>query len=122
MPVVAAGADPPVVFVAALGTEGATWRPVIDRLTCGVTTFTYDRPGVGSSPPRTHAERPVPYSVFADELAAVLDDASLRQPVVLVGHSVGSLIVRVFAGRHLDWVTGVVHVDGSIPRLALWCG
>ncbi|MGK5682462.1 hypothetical protein [Actinoplanes sp. URMC 104] len=37
-----------------------------------------------------------------------------------MGHSVGSLIARVFTGRNQRRVIGAVHVDGSIPRLALW--
>jgi pimeloyl-ACP methyl ester carboxylesterase len=42
--------------------------------------------------------------------------------VVLVGHSMGGNIVRVFAGRHPERVAGLVFVDGSLPRLALQPG
>lgn len=114
------GEGPPVVFVAQLGTAGASWQPVLERLTCGATTVTYDRPGLGGCPDRPAPNRPLPYSAFADELAVVLDDVVVLQPAVLVGHSVGSLIVRAFADRHPDRVAGVVHVDGSIPHFFLW--
>lgn len=109
--------SPPVVFVSQRGTGGASWHPVLDRLTCGSTTVTYDRPGTGACQPRPAPNPPLPYSAFADELAAVLDERGITEPVVLVGHSVGSLIVRLFADRHPGRVAGVVHVDGSIPRL-----
>lgn len=118
--IVVPGASPPVVFVAQIGTAGSSWRPVIDRLTTGPTTITYDRPGTGDHPPRPAPNPPLPYSAFADELADLLDQAGVTEPVVLVGHSVGCLIVRVFADGYPARVAGAVHVDGSIPRLSLW--
>lgn len=118
--VVMPGHNPPVVFVSQVGTDGDSWQAVIERLTTGATTVTYDRPGTGNRPPRAAPNPPLPYSTFADELADELDRADVVEPVVLVGHSVGSLIIRVFADRHPDRVAGAVHVDGSIPRLNLW--
>ena len=114
------GQSPPVVFIAQLGTGGDSWQPVIGLLTCSATTCTYDRPGTGTAPPRPAPNPPLPYSAFADELAALLADHDVVEPVVVVGHSVGDLIVRVFASRYPDRVAGVVHIDGSIPRLNLW--
>lgn len=108
--------NPPVVLVSQLGTGGDAWQPVIDCLPESLTTVTYDRPGTGNCPPRPAPNPPLPYSAFADELAAVLDERGITRPAVLVGHSIGSLIVRVFAARYPDRVAGVVHVDGSIPR------
>lgn len=114
------GKSPPVVFVAQLGTGGASWKPVIDLLTTAPTAITYDRPGTGDAPPRPAPNPPLPYSSFAEELAALLEQHRITEPVVLVSHSVGSLIARVFADRHPGQVCGMVHVDGSIPRLNLW--
>lgn len=111
-----AGQSPPVVFISQLGTGGESWKPVIDLMTCGSTTVTYDRPGTGDAPPRPAPNPPLPYSVFADELADLLDDHDVTAPAVVVGHSIGSLILRVFAGRYPGRIAGVVHVDGSIPR------
>lgn len=107
----------PVVFVAQLGEPGSCWAPVVDRLKISAELVTYDRPGLGDCPPRPAPNPPLPYSVFADELAAVLDDRGVTEPAVVVGHSVGSLIARMFASRHPDRTAGLVHVDGSIPRL-----
>jgi len=114
------GASPPVVFIAQLGTGGASWKSVIDLLTTNPTTVVYDRPGTGDAPPRPAPNPALPYSVFADELAAQLDEHGVSGRVVVVGHSVGSLIARVFASRHIGRIAGLVYVDGSIPRLSLW--
>ena len=116
------GRDPPVVMVSALGEPGSHWQPVIKQLRTGPRIITYDRPGIGTSPPRPPPNPPLTYSAFAGELAALLDHLGIRRPVVLVGHSVGSLIIRMFAAAHPEQVTGIVHVDGSLPRLTLWPG
>jgi pimeloyl-ACP methyl ester carboxylesterase len=112
--------EPTVVFIAQLGTGGDSWQPVIDHMETGANTFTYDRPGTGSRPPRPAPNPPLPYSAFAAELEQLLEQSGITGPLVVVGHSVGSLIARVFVDRNLDRIAGVVHVDGSIPRLSLW--
>jgi Alpha/beta hydrolase family len=114
------GSSPPVVFIAQLGTGGASWQPVIDLLTCGATTVTYDRPGTGNAPPRPAPNPPLPYSAFSDELEALLAEHGISEHPILVGHSFGSLIARMFTGRNVRGTAGVVHVDGSIPRGVLW--
>lgn len=108
-----------VVFVAPLGTGGDSWKPVVDRLRSGAPTFTYDRPGTGDAPPRPEPNPPLPYSHMAAELEDLLADRAAEK-LVLVGHSVGSLIVRMFADRNPGRVAGIVHLDGSIPRLNTW--
>src|SRR5688500_4709436 len=115
---VTSGAAPPVVFVSQIGTSGDSWQPVIDRLAASTATFTYDRPGTGNAPPRPTPNPSTPYSVFASELLHELEQAGITEPALLVGHSVGSLIGRVFAGAYPARVAGMVHVDGSIPRLS----
>ncbi len=114
------GGKPTIVFISQLGTGGDSWQPVLDRLTTGAATFTYDRPDTGNRPPRPAPNPPITYSVFAAELAADLDEAGVEDPLLLVGHSVGSLIARMFTHQYPDRVVGVVHVDGSIPRMTLF--
>jgi pimeloyl-ACP methyl ester carboxylesterase len=116
------GDDPPVVLVAGLGFPRDSWQPVIDLLTTGSTTFAYDRPGIAGAPGRADPARPVSYGVLAEELADLLDESRVAKPMVLVGHSMGANVVRVFADRHPAWVAGLVFVDGSLPRLALPAG
>jgi pimeloyl-ACP methyl ester carboxylesterase len=109
------GGGTPVVFIAQLGTGGESWQPIIDRLP-DVTTFAYDRPGTGTAPPRAAPNPPLPVSAFAAELADLLEQHDLTQPAVIVGHSLGGNIARVYAGRHPDRVAGLVFVDASMPQ------
>jgi len=116
------GANPPVVLVSALGDPASYWQQVIRQLSTGPRVISYDRPGIGASPPRPAPNRPASYRTFAAELAALLDHLGVLVPAVLVGHSFGSLIIRVFAGAYPGRVAGMVHVDGSLPGLYLWPG
>jgi pimeloyl-ACP methyl ester carboxylesterase len=113
------GDDPPVVLVSGLGFPKESWRPVIQRLGSGSGTLAYDRPGIGEAPGRADPARPVSYGVLAEELTELLEASGVDIPAVLVGHSMGANIVRVFADRHPARVAGLVFVDGSLPRLAL---
>lgn len=105
----------PVVFIAQLGTGGDSWKPVIEQLP-GIWAFTYDRPGTGSAPPRPAPNPPLPHSAFAKELASLLEHHGLTGPAVIVGHSVGGNIARVYAGIHPERVAGMIFVDSSIPQ------
>ncbi|MBO0871769.1 MAG: alpha/beta fold hydrolase [Pseudonocardia sp.] len=108
---------PPVVFVNALGTTMTTWQRVLGRLSPGPQLLTYDRAGLGNSSPRPPRSRTATYGDFAAELVELLDLLGITTPVVLVGHSIGSLIVRMLAARWPDRVAGMVHVDGTIPAI-----
>ena len=116
------GDDPPVVLVAALGFGQASWHPVIDRLASKSATLAYDRPGIGAASARADPAEPVSYGVLAGELAGLLEESGVDAPAVLVGHSMGCNVVRVFAGRYPGRVAGLVFVDASLPRLAMRAG
>jgi pimeloyl-ACP methyl ester carboxylesterase len=113
------GTNPPVVLVSSLGDPASYWKQVISQLNQGSRVISYDRPGIGASPPRPGPNLPLSYGRFAAELAALLDHLGVTTPAVLVGHSIGSLIIRVFAGAYPGRVAGMVYVDGSVPELLL---
>jgi pimeloyl-ACP methyl ester carboxylesterase len=87
----------------------------------GVATFTrvcaYDRPGTLLPPDRLSRSDPVPMPRTAadavDDLHALLSAAGVSGPYVLVGHSLGGIIVRLYAATYPDEVAGLVLVDAS---------
>jgi pimeloyl-ACP methyl ester carboxylesterase len=101
---------PTVVLEAGSGNTAATWagvQPEIGRFT---RVCSYDRAGLGQSDPAPPGVRTVQDSV--DDLHALLDAAGISGPYVLAGHSLGGLIVRLYASQHPDDVVGLVLVDG----------
>jgi pimeloyl-ACP methyl ester carboxylesterase len=104
---------PAVVMEAALGGSSISWsliQPEVARLT---RACSYDRAGFGWSEagpmPRTAGR-------VADELRGLLDRGGVPPPFVLVGHSFGGLVMRIFAARHRSEVAGLVLVDPAHPE------
>jgi pimeloyl-ACP methyl ester carboxylesterase len=52
-----------------------------------------------------------------DDLHALLAAADISGPIVLAGHSLGGLIVRLYASQYPKDVAGLVLVDGMPPDL-----
>ena len=80
----------------------------------GVATFSrvcaYDRPGTGNSR-STQVPQPTTAQTSADDLETLLTASAEAPPFVLVGHSYGGPIIRIFASDHPDQVSGLVLVD-----------
>lgn len=101
---------PAVVVVAALGTPGLEWVGIQRQLATSTRVCVYDRAGLGWSDP---APGPRTAGRMAHELDALLAAAAIPPPYLLVGHSLGGLIVRLYAARHPQRVAGVVLADAS---------
>jgi pimeloyl-ACP methyl ester carboxylesterase len=106
-------AKSPVVFLHALGGSASQWRAQIEHLEPSRLAVAVDLPGHGVSAPAEDGE----YSpeAIAAEVGSVLDALGLR-PVVLVGHSYGSLVaIALAAGRSAD-VAGILLVEALAPE------
>ena len=68
----------------------------------------YDRLDYGGS---GRSERPRTASVVAEQLRDGLRNAGINPPFLLVGHSYGGDLMRVFASKYPDEVIGMVLVD-----------
>ena len=104
---------PAVVMDSALAGSSISWsliQPDVSRLT---RACSYDRAGFGWSDagpmPRTAGR-------VADELRVLLDRGGVAPPFVLVGHSFGGLVMRIFAARYRSDVSGLVLVDPAHPE------
>jgi pimeloyl-ACP methyl ester carboxylesterase len=102
---------PVAVFVAGLGDSGETaWRKVSGELARSTRACTYDRAGLGRSDPgptRTSYQR------AANDLHALLGAGPVQGPYLLVGHSLGGLLARLYVHDHPAEVAGLVLVDGT---------
>jgi pimeloyl-ACP methyl ester carboxylesterase len=93
--------------------EGATgygWMPIQRAIATFTRACWYDRAGYGWS---DAGPRPRTSAAMATDLHEVLRAAAVPPPYVLVGASFNGFPVRVFAGRYLDEVAGVVLVDAT---------
>lgn len=107
------GDGPAIVLEAGLWGSSAQWAWVQQHLAGAHTVVAYDRPGQGWSDADPRGVDP---QRITTDLHAALQAQGIEGPWILVGHSMGGLLVRVFADRYADHVAGVVLIDSSHPQ------
>ena len=109
----AGAGSPAVVFESALGGSSVDWYAVQPKVAAFTSACAYDRAGAGWSD-----EAPLPRDPLrsAEDLHVALAKAGIAGPYVLVGHSYGGYVARVFAGRYRDEMAGLVLVDVVGPE------
>lgn len=113
--------SPTVVLEAGFGGDTNNWTGVQPQLGATTRTCAYDRAGLGNSLPL-----PGVHDASAEirDLQTLLEHARIAPPYVLVGHSYGGLLVRLFARAHPAETAGVVLVDAmgrdQDARYARW--
>jgi pimeloyl-ACP methyl ester carboxylesterase len=112
---------PAVVFetggMTAAGGPLESWEMVQPRVSKFTTTVSYDRAGIGWSAP---GPKPRDARQVAIELYTALRNAHVEPPYILVGHSFGGPLNRVFAGMYPDEVVGMVLADPTQEEFMLW--
>src|SRR5262245_11064944 len=96
---------PTVILEAGGGDDSRAWARGQDLLAPRVRTCAYDRAGSGWS-----EEGPAPRTMRQEvfELHALLEAAKVPGPFVLVGHSIGGLLVRLYTEQYGGDVAGLV--------------
>jgi pimeloyl-ACP methyl ester carboxylesterase len=105
--------SPTVIIETGLGDPGLTWVQISPKVAELTRVCLYARAGLGYSDPAPESD--VPRTVFdtVDDLEKLLTNAPIEGPYVFVGHSLGGVIARAYAARHLDQVVGMVLLDSS---------
>jgi pimeloyl-ACP methyl ester carboxylesterase len=104
--------DPTVVFESGLGDPALAWALVQPEVARFTRACSYDRAGAGySDEPRYDRARDG--RALVGDLHALLSAAGVTGPYVLVGHSFGGLLVRLFAATFPAEAVGVVLVDAG---------
>ncbi len=121
--------EPTVVLVSGFADNADVWNTPADpegdprTVDADVAAFSrvcaYDRPGTTSSR-STPVPQPTSAQDAADDLERLLAASGEVGPYVLVGHSYGGPIIRLFASDHPTEVAGMVLVDAlseDLPNL-----
>jgi pimeloyl-ACP methyl ester carboxylesterase len=103
-----------VVLESGAITDSMSWSDVQPLLAKTFRVCSYDRAGYGFSEGAASA----PYiESTAKDLHALLQAAKIAHPVVLVGHSLGTNIVREYASRYPTGVSAIVLLDPPAQKL-----
>jgi pimeloyl-ACP methyl ester carboxylesterase len=105
------GAGQPLVLVHGWGADHTSWRPVIDQLTTRYRVIAVDLRGHGRS---QAPDGPYVLADLADDLFQLLASLDLPEAPVVVGHSLGGMVVQQFAADHPDAACGMVLLDTDL--------
>jgi pimeloyl-ACP methyl ester carboxylesterase len=104
--------SPTIVLEAGGGADSLAWSKVQPELSKTTRVCSYDRAGMGWSTP---GPSPRDADAIVSELHALLQQASVDGPIVLMGHSMGGMYIRAYATRYPQEVTGLILVEGAAP-------
>jgi pimeloyl-ACP methyl ester carboxylesterase len=102
--------SPAVVLISGFGATQTYWDNIVPALAAETTVVSYDRAGYGQS---ELGQQPCTGSEAADELKALLEGLKLPDSHILVGHSYGVKIAKLFAAAYPESTKGIVLIDGA---------
>jgi pimeloyl-ACP methyl ester carboxylesterase len=113
--IVCMGEGSPTVILDALGDgTSAQWGWVQPAVAQTTRVCAYDRAGRGWSevgPPPRDAR------TAAEELHTLLVNAGIEGPTLMVGHSFGAVVGRIYTDLYPEEVAGLVWIDPGLPGL-----
>lgn len=106
--------EPTVILESGLDDFSLFWWQVQSEIAEVTHVCSYDRAGLGWSEP---SPRPPASGTMVEELHVLLDKANVGGPYVLVGHSFGGALMRLYEHNYPKEVAGVVLVDAAPDEL-----
>jgi pimeloyl-ACP methyl ester carboxylesterase len=97
--------SPTVVLISGLEISQEYWSSVIPDLAAAATVVTFDRAGIGKS---EIGDLPTDGGQSARDLRVLLNRLSVPKPYLLVGHSYGGFVARLFASMYPDDMGGLI--------------
>ncbi len=107
------GEGVPVVFIHGVGLRSESWYQQVDALKVDYSVFTVDMPGHGESDLFDN-EHPT-LGDFTEKLAKFIIDV-VKQPAVIVGHSMGALLSLSLAKEYPELCRAIVPLNAIYKR------
>jgi pimeloyl-ACP methyl ester carboxylesterase len=105
--------NPAIVLESGIAASSLNWGIVQPQLAAFSTTYSYDRAGYGWSPASSSECSLMRMSGDLNDLVHALN---IPRPYILVGHSFGAYILRVYAQRFPEEIAGIILVDPLTPE------
>ncbi len=109
---------PTVVFETAFDPAGhLQWYNLQNKISKFATTISYDRAGILWSERGKNLKSG---EKIAEELHILLEKTNVPKPYILVGHSMGGMLIRFFINKYPQDVAGVILIDAECPNDELY--
>ena len=105
---------PTVILINGFNAPQESWNAVVLGLADEATVVTYDRAGVGKS---EIGSLPTHGKQSAIDLHYMIDKLDVPKPYILVGHSYGVGVTRLYADQFRDDLGGLVLLEGQHPDI-----
>lgn len=109
------GKSAPILFDSGGGNDGSVWNSILDKTSeiTNATLITYDRAGFGKSTIDTLQTDESKHGIMSsiEDLEIGLKKLGYDKEIVLVSHSYGGYLSKLYASRHPKLVKGVVLID-----------
>ncbi|WP_439883448.1 alpha/beta fold hydrolase [Pontibacter sp. MBLB2868] len=110
----AGAGDYTIIFESGFGSDYKVWGNVASEVMSTNQVLLYSRAGTGKSEPNP---RPQTLAAAVQDLSTLIEQANLKPPFILVGHSYGAFIIRAYAAAHPEQVKGLVFVDPAHEKM-----
>lgn len=99
---------PVIILENGMGVDLNNWDKVFDQLVTIAPVLAYDRAGIGKS---DNQYKLPTAKLVTDNLHGILKALNIAPPYILVGHSMGGVYIRGYAGYYPKDIAGLVFVD-----------
>jgi pimeloyl-ACP methyl ester carboxylesterase len=91
------------------------WEPMLDGLPENHTIILFDNRGIGQTTAGNETDKAITFTIdqFTNDTAALIDTLEIRQPVDVIGLSLGGFIAQELALSHQDMVKSLILVASS---------
>ena len=104
--------SPTVVLISGANAMQSTWNALAGLLAESATVLTFDRAGYGKS---EIGEKPAHARQAALDLRRLLEELAVPKPYLVVGHSYGDRVARIYASLFPEGLGGLILMEGTPP-------
>ena len=108
------GSGPAIVLIHGVGLRAEAWLHQLDVLSQTNTVYAIDMPGHGESDLLVKTQN-TDLSNYVDSIAPFIEQ-EVKQPVIMMGHSMGAMITLQFASRYPKLCRGAVALNAVYRR------